>query len=705
MNNKKVTVTISIFIIMLILPSCYAETDPIPGEISQGESLLVFREVTVYAPAVASTDTGYVGVISTITVKIQSNGSGRVFVDTLPLTQVDMQGSARLAVKVASALVENDENCNVNPYEYDYFFVVRTSSPIIGGPSAGAIMTVATISLLENWKMSNTTVMTGMVNPDGSIGPIGGIPQKIDAANSVGATHFLIPEGQGTYTEMVTSTESIGGWIRTVTTPVTRNVADYAWDNYQMTVTEVADVNQAVENFTGYTFFFNDENGEITTEDYIASMQPLATSLLDDARDTFNNASLEFENANIPNQYPTYYKDDIEEYLTASEERLTESEDAYENETYYTSTSKSFQSLIYSRFVLYASEYWNTDDDSFIEDKFFEAQSWYNNASKEAKEAEIDGYISLQSVGAAQRRASEAKQYLDIAQTEYESGLNRYSDVMDYLYKLAFVIERSNSIGWWISIGSYFNETGSLDKSTLENLALEYIEEAEQSSVYSSIILDEMGSTSGDSVNYLSYATELLETARDDLEKGYPASALFQALEATVRANLALEIIGINPEDRIEFSRDSAIRKISKSRQQGIEPVLAVSYYEYADSLANETDFDNALLYFKYSGLIAGVLSFSNSTLGTAQSGFVGLPKIKTPLSNDVLLIVVTIGALAILAGFGLGLVVGGVSSDKSEKQKKPYQPSQVQKKQPKHPYFSKEEMPRSIKDYYKKKK
>ncbi|GAG79599.1 unnamed protein product, partial [marine sediment metagenome] len=148
------------------------------------------------------TDTGYVGVISTITVTIQ-NGTGRVFVDTLPLTQIDMQGSARLAVKVASNLVENDDNCTENPSNYDYFFVVRTSAPIIGGPSAGAIMTVAAIALLERWDINNWTVMTGMINPDGSVGPIGGIPQKIDAAHSVGATRFLIPKGQGTYTETI----------------------------------------------------------------------------------------------------------------------------------------------------------------------------------------------------------------------------------------------------------------------------------------------------------------------------------------------------------------------------------------------------------------------------------------------------------------------------------------------------------------------
>ena len=704
MTVKKFTVILAILTLILAWPSPFVIADSNSGEIHEDEVTIIYRNVTVYAPAVASTGNGYVGVISTITVKIQSNGSGRVFVDTLPLTQVDMQGSARLAVKVASALVENDENCDIDPSTYDYFFVVRTSSPIIGGPSAGGIMTVATIALLENWDLSDKTVMTGMINPDGSIGPIGGITHKIDAAYSVGTMHFLIPYGQGTYTEMVSTIETTGGWTRTVAKPVTRNVADYAMDNYGMTITEVADVNEALENFTGYRFFFDDANGEITTDDYLASMEPLSTSILQNARDAYYNASIELEDADIPNQYPTYYKDGIEDYLIAAEEKLTQSEESYENETFYTSTSKSFQSLIYSRFVSYACEYWTTEEDSFIDDLLQEVQNWHNDASDEAKNAEINGFISLQTVGAAQRRVSEAKQYLDSAESMYNSELGIYSNVLDFLYRLTFVVERSNSIGWWIGIGPYFNETGKLDKDTLDDLALEYIEEAQQATVYSSIILGEMGSTSGDSVNYLSYAEELLETARDDLDKGYPAAALFEALEATVRANLAIEIIGVEPEEKIELASESAVNKISKSRQQGIEPVLAVSYYEYAESLANETEFDSALLYYKYSGMIAGVLSFSNSTLGTASSGYVGLPTILR-ISEDWFFTIVTVAALALVLGLGVGLIIGGAFLKDGEKKKPEFKQISHYEKPPRHPYFSKEEMPRSIKDYYKKNK
>src|SRR5512137_222059 len=263
MKNQLILIVLGVCLLCLsYVPSSVG----IPaGEISEGSISLEYRNVTVYAPAVSQLGTGYIGVISTITVSIQGNGSGRVFVDTLPLTDVDMQGSARLAVKVATALVSMDTQPHLDPLTCDYFFVVRTTSPMIGGPSAGAIMTVAVIALLENWTLDNDTVMTGMINPDSSIGPIGGIPYKIDAAHSVGATRLIIPKGQMTYTEMVTEDQENNGILWQNTYPVTRNVSEYAQTNYGMEVFEVEDINDALLYFTGWNFPVEESPDKITT--------------------------------------------------------------------------------------------------------------------------------------------------------------------------------------------------------------------------------------------------------------------------------------------------------------------------------------------------------------------------------------------------------------------------------------------------------
>ena len=510
-----------------------------------------------------------------MTITIQSNGSGRVFVDTLPLAQIDMQGSARLAVKVASALVENDPNCSVNPATYDYFFVIRTKSPIIGGPSAGGILTTAVVALLQDWTLDDQTVMTGMINPDGSIGPIGGITKKIDAANSVGATRFLIPEGQGTYTETVYETVSTIWGDRIITNQVTRNVSDYAMDNYGIEVIEVSDIKEVVHYYTGYQFQVTESNQSISTEQYIDSMKPLATKLLAHANESFINASGAFDETDIPNQFPSYTRNQVTDFLNNAEDAFTESKDWFDQQLYYTSTSKSFQSLINSRFVSYVCEYYNTEDGAeYLDTLLSEVEAYYLNQSQKAKNAEVNGMISLQCVGAAQKRATEADQYLVSAKKDLAN-----TDSISALYELAFTYQRSESIGWWLGLTTYFNDTGSITTEQLEDLASDYIDDAQQSIIYSEVLLQEMGTSS----SLLSEATTMLETAKDDKNNGYPAAALFEALEALSKGNLALELVDATTTEKIqsklERANESASTSISESRLRGIEPLLAVSYY------------------------------------------------------------------------------------------------------------------------------
>ena len=102
--------------------------------------------------------------------------------------------------------------------------------------------------------------------------------------------------------------------------------------------------------------------------------------------------------------------------------------------------------------------------------------------------------------------------------------------------------------------------------------------------MYSGVILDEMGQSS----SYLSDAEGLLELAKTDKENGYSAAAFFEALEALVKANLALEIVDGVDDDKINRAQESASASIAESRNRGVEPVLAVSYYEFAESLVNE---------------------------------------------------------------------------------------------------------------------
>ena len=715
---KKIAILYVVLVLLSLSSTDISISLSTPGTIYEGNETLFYRNVTVYAPAIGSTDEGYIGVMSTITITIQSPGSGKVFVDTLPLTQVDMQGSARLAVKVASALVKNDDNCDVNPANYDYFFVVRTDAPVIGGPSAGGIMAVATVALLENWSLDERTVMTGMINPDGSIGPIGGIPYKIDAAYSVGVKRFLIPKGQGTYLETIRETVTDNGWTSTQIRTVPRNVVDYVKEKgYDIQVVEVEDVIQAINNFTGYTFSSFDSDAEMKSEEYINAFFSLSSYLLEESQNLYENASTLFteSNNNIPNRiwdwdlftwlYPA---SEIKDILDQARLLKDESETWFERETYYTSTTKSFLSLINSRYVIYACNYYNTDEEyrsKYVSDLIDEVNSFHNEKITLARNSDITGFVTLQCIGGAQKRASEASDYLKLADTRYKQ--EEYLSSLDYLARAK---ERSESVGWWINLTSFFNETGEILISDVDSLALEYIEEAQQAIIYSSILLQELGKSS----NYLSGAQDMLDDARTERENGYPAAALFEALDAITKANLEIETIGTSTEEeyREKISRinNSASESILKSVGYGIKPILPVCYYEYADSLLAEKDLTTALFYYRFSGMIAGALSFTNISKGMISSRYEGIPKFSPPVRYkfDFSSLLVIFG-LGCLAGLGLGLVIAGLLNQVTksdtivEKEKKIS--NQVGYTRYKGYRYPNNQIPRSIKDYYRKNK
>ncbi len=236
--------------------------------------------VTVPLVADSSTQDGEQGILLFARV-IATNGTGHVFVDTSPYTQVDLQGSARLAAMVASDVLGIDQRA------YDFYYIIDISSPIIGGPSAGGALTVATIAAVKNWTIKPDVVMTGMINPDESIGPVGGIPYKLEAAAAQNYTLFLVPEGQGTVTLQKLITRAKGSVIISNDVEETVDVIKLGQE-LNVTVKEVSTIQEAVMIFTGHEIEKPTFNGTILTQGYIGLLEPLATNLKSEAKDMYN---------------------------------------------------------------------------------------------------------------------------------------------------------------------------------------------------------------------------------------------------------------------------------------------------------------------------------------------------------------------------------------------------------------------------------
>jgi Lon-like protease len=74
-------------------------------------------------------------------------------------------------------------------------FTIEFNLANIGGPSAGLMFSLAVIDKLTTGDLNGGKFIagTGTIDPEGKVGPIGGITHKMEAAMDEGATAFLVP--------------------------------------------------------------------------------------------------------------------------------------------------------------------------------------------------------------------------------------------------------------------------------------------------------------------------------------------------------------------------------------------------------------------------------------------------------------------------------------------------------------------------------
>ena len=101
---------------------------------------------------------------------------------TFSITRAEIDGQLRLGFEMRQS--------------YDFPVEVKVGiDPDIGGPSAGLMFSLAIYDTLTQGSMTGGDVVagTGTIEPDGTVGPIGGIDQKIAGAREDDADVFLVP--------------------------------------------------------------------------------------------------------------------------------------------------------------------------------------------------------------------------------------------------------------------------------------------------------------------------------------------------------------------------------------------------------------------------------------------------------------------------------------------------------------------------------
>src|SRR3989338_2274086 len=266
--------------------------------------------------AVRETQTGYEGGIADLYLEIKP-GSGRVFLETFPLTKTDTQMSTRFAKAIACESLE--KNCD----EVDFFYTINSYSAIIAGPSAGAPIAILTVSMLENLDLNENYAITGTINSGGLIGPVGGLKAKVEAAKRNGLVKVFIPAGE-IIARVGNSTVDLMNLSK----------------NLGIEIAEISTLSEAVREFTGKEIKQEFKNIEIS-EEYTSTMKSLAKGLCD------RSSKLKSESKGL--KFPINVS-----ALKENAQNLTaRGKEAFEKQTFYSSASYCFGANVqYSTLLL-----------------------------------------------------------------------------------------------------------------------------------------------------------------------------------------------------------------------------------------------------------------------------------------------------------------------------------------------------------------
>ncbi len=580
--------SIILLILLLVIPFVYSKEYHIP--------LLAVRE----------TSAGFEGSTADLYLEIQK-GKGRIFLDTYPLTKLDTQMSTRFAKEIACS--EIDFDCS----NYDFIYTIKSDSVIVGGPSAGAAITLLTIAALEDLELNENITITGTINSGGLIGPVGGLKEKIDAASDIGIITILIPHGERT-AEIENIT--IADYVINISIE-NKSIIDLIkyGKSKGVDVLEVSTIEEVLHYITGRELKKLNQTLEIDKE-YMETMKSVTSGLCLKA--------LNFQEELSLNEF-----DDIDQKIFEDAVNLTKRyKKAVENEKYYSAASYCFGAN--TKFAYLTLKQKNLTNSEILT-KITEIKSHIANMNKVIDEKELKTITDLETYMIVKERIIEAEENID--------KVLDVENTTEKIFYLSYGMERLNSaISWSVFFGKGQKEF-VINEEDIKKSCIDKIYEAEERYNYLSTF----------NLNNFENTQKEIGLAKYDLENGDYELCLFKASKAKANSDLILNTIGIEESQLLDVTNQKLNiikNNIIEGQKEGVFPVIGYSYYEYANDL-KERDIFSSLLFVEYS------LELSNLDIYFKEKN----KKIdfKINLENNVIIGFVLIFISGLLIGIGIG--------------------------------------------------
>ncbi len=474
------------------------------------------RTLTLYAPAVARSGGG---ALIQVNLTLAYPGSGMVYFTARPLVEVDTQATARIASYVASVVTGH------NYYNYDYYVVMTSRSLVVGGPSAGALMTIGFIALFMNKTVNPYVCMTGMINPDGSIGPVGGLVDKLDAVSKAGYKYFLIPLGQRiVYVEKRIVKKLPWGYYETIKYEPVDLVK--LGEEKGVKVIEVGSIFDAMKYFLNTTMTTEISAPEINKE-ILADLKQYAEKNYEKATELYNDSQQLFKKLDILTRIQLYSRfKSVSEMINQLENMLNKK---YYAAAYYYSYDVLQQSLSLNLLLKVLVE------EEKINDLVESLYQSINETYEIVKNTSISNGIN--------------PIYIDIHMDFYKA-VNIYTSLIsknESSYTSEDVDSIAKAMIYLYKINQQYNLTEFFENYNVdlnESLMTLYsIADSVVSYAYS------LSSDVGGSNQYINNAMKLFSMGVDAYTKNYTLASIGLFIQSIVYADLGIELLFISKED------------------------------------------------------------------------------------------------------------------------------------------------------------
>ena len=163
------------------------DDSPVKNKLKKGDLLNSINNTEIYSATefISTLRTYSIGETVSIGLLRETDGvKEQLYIETTLIEHVDYKGEPMVGF-LATTVNER----------FDFPFEIDIKTGNVGGPSAGLMMALNVYNNLIPEDITNSMIVagTGTIEIDGSVGPVGGIKQKIIAAKRAGAELILVP--------------------------------------------------------------------------------------------------------------------------------------------------------------------------------------------------------------------------------------------------------------------------------------------------------------------------------------------------------------------------------------------------------------------------------------------------------------------------------------------------------------------------------